>query len=112
MHCAHTQTPPPFFPSNRPGTNLLTLIQRFSSFVPRGIDLSPFAQAARANSDTMAGQERENVMPLRDHFRPPASRYASWEAVHGGWPMAIVMSLAAKLPLNYAAHPNVHRGRV
>lgn len=51
-------------------------------------------------------------MPLRDHFHLPAPKYASWEAVHGGWPMAIVISLADKLPPNYVAHPNVHRGRV
>jgi Protein of unknown function (DUF4058) len=51
-------------------------------------------------------------MPLRDHFRQPASKYAWWEAVHGGWPMEIVRSLADKLPRNYVAHPNVHRGRV
>src|SRR5437870_12200782 len=49
-------------------------------------------------------------MPLRDHFRPPASRYASWEAVHGGWPMEIVRSLSSKLPPQYVAHPQVHAG--
>jgi hypothetical protein len=49
-------------------------------------------------------------MPLRDHFRPPASRYAPWEAVHGGWPMLIVMSLASKLPPGFVAHPRVHLG--
>ena len=51
-------------------------------------------------------------MPLRDHFHPPASKYASWDAVHGGWPMMIAASLADKLPPKYAAHPNVHRGRL
>jgi Protein of unknown function (DUF4058) len=35
---------------------------------------------------------------------------ASWEAVHGGWPMVIVQSLAKKLPLRYVAHPRVHLG--
>jgi hypothetical protein len=49
-------------------------------------------------------------MPLRDHFRLPASRYASWEAVHGGWPMEIVRSLSNKLPPQYVAHPQVHAG--
>ena len=47
-------------------------------------------------------------MPLRDHFRPPASKAASWEAVHGGWPMEIVRSLGRKLPRRYVAHPRVH----
>jgi hypothetical protein len=50
-------------------------------------------------------------MPLRDHFRPPASKVASWEAVHGGWPMVIVLSLARTLPERYVAHPRVHLGR-
>lgn len=49
-------------------------------------------------------------MPLRDHFRPPASRFASWEAVHGGWPMMIVVSLNSKLPARYVAAPQVHLG--
>jgi hypothetical protein len=49
-------------------------------------------------------------MPLRDHFRPPVSKIASWEAVHGGWPMVIVQSLARKLPPQYVAHPRVHLG--
>lgn len=51
-------------------------------------------------------------MPLRDHFRGPAFRDAPWEAVHATWPAFIVASLANKLPANYVAHPNVHRGRV
>ena len=49
-------------------------------------------------------------MPLRDHFRPPISRIASWEAVHGGWPMMIAQSLNGKLPARFVAHPNVHLG--
>ena len=49
-------------------------------------------------------------MPLRDHFRPPASRLGSWEAVHGGWPMVIVQSLARMLPPRNVAHPRVHLG--
>lgn len=49
-------------------------------------------------------------MPLRDHFRPPVSKSGSWEAVHGGWPMVIVQSLARKLPKHFVAHPRVHLG--
>jgi Protein of unknown function (DUF4058) len=49
-------------------------------------------------------------MPLRDHFRPPAFKYASWESVHAAWPTFIVMSLASKLPLPYVAHPGVRAG--
>lgn len=49
-------------------------------------------------------------MPMRDHFRPPHSRIASWEEVHGGWPMVMVQQLYAKLPPGYTAAPRIHRG--
>ncbi|MFL5338934.1 MAG: DUF4058 family protein [Gemmataceae bacterium] len=49
-------------------------------------------------------------MPLRDHFQPPTSRIASWEEVHGGWPMVIVQQLFSSLPPGYVAAPRVHRG--
>jgi hypothetical protein len=29
-------------------------------------------------------------MPLRDHFRPPVSKKASWEGFHGMWPASMV----------------------
>ena len=51
-------------------------------------------------------------MPLRDHFRPPVSRAASWEGFHGGWPMVIIQQLRTKLPLGYVAEPRVHLGSV
>jgi hypothetical protein len=34
-------------------------------------------------------------MPLHDHFRPPISNRSSWDGVHGGWPMMIVIDLQA-----------------
>jgi len=49
-------------------------------------------------------------MPLRDHFRLPAFKYASWESVHAAWPTCIVMSLASKLPPPYVAHPAIRSG--
>ncbi len=49
-------------------------------------------------------------MPLRDHFRPPLSRAAFWEGVHGGWPMVIVQSLGKILPDQFVAEPRVHLG--
>jgi hypothetical protein len=49
-------------------------------------------------------------MPLRDHFRPPAFKYASWESVHAGWPTLIVMALTNQLPPPYVAHPQVQAG--
>jgi hypothetical protein len=49
-------------------------------------------------------------MPLRDHFRPPLSARHSWEEVHGGWPMMMVLHLAPKLPPQYEAAPGVHIG--
>jgi hypothetical protein len=49
-------------------------------------------------------------MPLRDHFHPPVSEFASWEELHGGWPMMIVHELAQVLPARYVAAPRVHLG--
>ena len=49
-------------------------------------------------------------MPLRDHFRPPLSKKASWEGFHGGWPMTIVQRLVPQLPEEYTAEPRVHLG--
>jgi hypothetical protein len=49
-------------------------------------------------------------MPLRDHFRPPASKLASWEGLHGQWPAMIVQQLNAVLPAGYTAEPRVHLG--
>jgi len=49
-------------------------------------------------------------MPLRDHFRPPLSARASWEGLHGGWPMVIVQQLGKKLPDQYIVEPRVHLG--
>ena len=49
-------------------------------------------------------------MPLRDHFRPPLTERASWEEVHGGWPMVIVQQLIRILPERYVAAPRVHLG--
>jgi hypothetical protein len=49
-------------------------------------------------------------MPLRDHFRPPLANRASWEILHGGWPMVIVQQLRTTLPPGYVAGPKVHAG--
>lgn len=49
-------------------------------------------------------------MPLRDHFRPPLTSVASWEELHGGWPMVIVQQLRKRLPPGYVAGPHVHAG--
>ena len=49
-------------------------------------------------------------MPLRDHFRPPVSKKASWEGFHGGWPMVIVQQLRKQLPPGFVAEPRVHLG--
>jgi hypothetical protein len=46
-------------------------------------------------------------MPLRDHFRLPVDNIASWEELHGGWPMAIVQHLRKQLPDGYVAAPYV-----
>src|SRR5262245_18226074 len=49
-------------------------------------------------------------MPLRDHFHPPLADTASWEELHGGWPMVIVQQLRTVLPPGYVAGPKVHAG--
>ena len=49
-------------------------------------------------------------MPLRDHFRPPVTDRAFWEALHGAWPVTIVYDLNKRLPARYTASPRVHLG--
>lgn len=51
-------------------------------------------------------------MPLRDHFRPPVSKKASWEGFHAMWPASIVRQLRNLLPPGYIAEPRVHLGTV
>jgi hypothetical protein len=51
-------------------------------------------------------------MPLRDHFRPPISKRASWEGFHGLWPGTMVLQLGSRLPSGYVAEPRVHLGSV
>src|ERR1019366_3446773 len=61
----------------------------------------------------MMGQEegKENqLMPLRDHFRPPLDDMRHWEGLHATWPVMIVASLRRKLPPRYLALPRVHLG--
>jgi Protein of unknown function (DUF4058) len=53
---------------------------------------------------------KEIRMPLRDHFRPPVSKKASWEGFHGMWPASIVRQLRKELPPGYVAEPRVHLG--
>jgi hypothetical protein len=52
----------------------------------------------------------EVPMPLRDHFRPPLAEDRSWDELHGGWPMMIVVALRPSLPPGYLASPLVHLG--
>ncbi len=49
-------------------------------------------------------------MPLRDHFRPPTGRYASWEGFHGQWPAMMVQHLNRTLPAGFSAEPRVRLG--
>ncbi len=49
-------------------------------------------------------------MPLRDHFRPPVWKQASWEGFHGMWPCTMVQQLSRELPPEYSAEPRVHLG--
>ena len=49
-------------------------------------------------------------MPLRDHFRLPVWKQASWEGFHGGSPMTMVQQLSKVLPDEFVAEPRVHLG--
>ncbi len=49
-------------------------------------------------------------MPLRDHFRPPVWKLASWEGFHGLWPGIMVQRLFELLPSEFTAEPRVHLG--
>ena len=49
-------------------------------------------------------------MPLRDHFRLPVWKKASWEGFHGGWPMCIIFRLNPLLPEEFTAEPRAHLG--
>jgi hypothetical protein len=52
----------------------------------------------------------DDLMPLRDHFRPPISKRSSWEGFHGLWPGVIVQELVPRLPARFVAEPRVHLG--
>ena len=49
-------------------------------------------------------------MPLRDHFRPPDMRLASWEEIHGLWPGIMAVRLNAILPPQYRSGVKIHLG--
>lgn len=49
-------------------------------------------------------------MPLRDHFRPPTTRFGSWESLHGMWPAIIVQQLRRQLPPGFVSAPRVRLG--
>ena len=49
-------------------------------------------------------------MPLRDHFRPPVTDFASWEELHGAWPGVIAFRLNSLLPPEYRSGVKVHLG--
>lgn len=49
-------------------------------------------------------------MPLRDYFRPPVSKRATWEGFHAMWPTTIVQHLRKQLPPGFVAEPRVHLG--
>jgi hypothetical protein len=51
-------------------------------------------------------------MPLRDHFHPPVTKFASWEELHGAWPAAIAFRLNALLPPEYRSGVKVHLGNL
>jgi len=51
-------------------------------------------------------------MPLRDHFRPPLTDFATWEELHGAWPSTIAYRLNALLPPDYRSGVKIHLGSI
>jgi hypothetical protein len=51
-------------------------------------------------------------MPLRDHFHPPVTKFASWEELHGAWPGVIAFRLNALLPPEYRSGVKIHLGNL
>ncbi|MGL4555070.1 MAG: DUF4058 family protein [Gemmataceae bacterium] len=49
-------------------------------------------------------------MPLRDHFRPPVTDFASWEELPGAWPGIIAFRLNDLLPPDYRSGVKIHLG--
>lgn len=49
-------------------------------------------------------------MPLRDHFRPPTLRHASWEELYGAWPGVMAFRLNDLLPPEYRSGVKIHLG--
>ncbi len=49
-------------------------------------------------------------MPIRDHFRPPDMRLASWEEIHGMWPAMMAVRLNSILPPHYRSGVKIHLG--
>src|SRR5438067_12342338 len=85
------------------------LFGRFSGFSAPFRFGSPFRiPSFRSGRATLA--VKEVPMPLRDHFRPPVSLQATWDALHGMWPAEIVRQLRQRLPQGYVAAPTVHLG--
>ena len=49
-------------------------------------------------------------MPLRDHFRLPDMKLASWEEVHGMWPSIMAVRLNTILPPQYRSGVKINLG--
>src|SRR5437588_7088671 len=62
------------------------------------------------SSAIITGRKDGCHMPLRDHFRPPVWKQASWEGFHGMWPAVMVQHLIKVLPEDFTAEPRVHLG--
>lgn len=49
-------------------------------------------------------------MPLRDHFRPPLTKIASWDEVRGAWPGVMAFRLNTLLPPGFRCGLKIHLG--
>jgi hypothetical protein len=69
--------------------------------------------AARRTSNfaTLRGEERSELMPLFDHFRPPVEYDLPWDSLHSGWASTIVVVLNQRwLTRDFIALEHTHVG--
>jgi hypothetical protein len=68
--------------------------------------LTPDSFFLRVCGVRIPGKEGD-LVPLRDHFRPPLDDLRRWEGFHATWPVMMVALLRGKLAPRYFAEPRV-----
>lgn len=101
----------PMWPRGWPQTSTCTFPWRAPT-APLGTPAPRTTATSWTTADcrTKPNNHAETPMPLRDHFRPPASKRHSWEGFHGMCPGEIIRQLREQLPEGFIAEPRVHLG--